>query len=123
VALDSSMDGGAVGPSGGTPWPAGRVHWSNGSHAMVHSLAQFLYQNEEGIEGKLTLGSSTSLDGRVRLAAVAPVLQALEMVCGSSKASLAPKIDERQLWMSSPQCKLQSARTHRNHEFKFRLGF
>jgi hypothetical protein len=58
-----------------------------------------LYQNEEGIEGKLTLGTSTSLISRVRLVAAAPFLQSFETVRGSSKASLAPKHDERWWWM------------------------
>jgi hypothetical protein len=58
-----------------------------------------LYQNEEGIEGKLTLGTSTSLISRVRLVAAAPFLQSFETVRGSSKASLAPKLDERRRWM------------------------
>jgi hypothetical protein len=58
-----------------------------------------LYQNKEGIEGKLTLGSSTSLIGRARLAATTPFLQAFEAVRGSSKASSAPKLDGRRRWM------------------------
>jgi hypothetical protein len=58
-----------------------------------------LYQNKEGIEGKLTLGSSMSLVGRVRLAATTPFLPAFEAVHGSSKASPAPKHDGRRWWM------------------------
>jgi hypothetical protein len=40
-----------------------------------------------------------SLGGRARLAAAGPFLQAFETVRGSSKASLAPKLDARQRWM------------------------
>jgi hypothetical protein len=67
--------------------------------SMVHGSVWFLYQNDEGIECKLTLGSSTSLVGRARLAEVAQFLEAFKTLHASFNASPAPKLDGRWWWM------------------------
>jgi hypothetical protein len=74
-------------PSRAVACPGRSVELARLTRSTVHGSAQILYQNEEGIKGKLTLGSSMTLLSRARLAAVAPFLQAFEMVHDPSKAS------------------------------------